>query len=752
MPVIEVAGGPIEYVYMDGHADLAPLVFLHHGIGSVAGWYRLHDRLAAITGRRTMAYTRHGLGGSAPVKLPRSPDYLEHEARVVLPEILGRLGIERPVLIGHSEGAAIAILYASEAYASVAGLVLLAPMVFVEDQSIRAIRSLGNSFSEGTLRPEMATIHADPEAAFTGWYDTWMSPQFRQWSIKDRLSRVVQPVLVVDGAWDDFATATQGDTICAAVAGPVSRVVIPNGTHLVHLTHPQETRQALLDFLRSTDPDRLDKVLSAAATRFPDRPAIAAGDQVLTYSDLDRAVNDFVERLADSGVKPGDKLGIFLQKDIDAVIGIYAGLRLGTTVAPLDPTDPPARVARVIGGAAIRFLVCSESTVEKAKRACDGAALALTGTMWLVATTPDYTAAPDAASEGGGYLLFTSGSTGWPKGVLLSHGNVLHFVRWSVNALGLHHEDRIGSQSSLGFDLSTFDLFASALAGACVELLPEHLRSFPRDLVEWMAARRISVLYAVPSLYQAMLLRGGLEEAQLSALRLAVFAGEPFPPQLLERCVRAIPGARFHNFYGPTETNVCTHEPIPPDWSATDGLSVGRPIEGDFVDAFDEDGCPTSGDGEIYVAGATVFRGYLVNGELQDPTRSLRFRDGSVRRAYPTGDIGCLAPDGRLYLRGRRDSQVKRQGYRIDLHDVENTLLEVAAVDTAAVVSKSVAPHEGEIWAYVVTSESSLQRVQSALAVALPRRMLPDRVVLVAELPMSHRGKIDRRLLSELEA
>jgi acyl-coenzyme A synthetase/AMP-(fatty) acid ligase len=271
-------------------------------------------------------------------------------------------------------------------------------------------------------------------------------------------------------------------------------------------------------------------------------------------------------------------------------------------------------------------------------------------------------------------------------------------------------------------------------------------------VVGWLATRRISVLYAVPSLYQAMLLRGGLEETPLRDLRLAVFAGESFPPPLLERCVRAVPSARFHNLYGPTETNVCTHEPILPNWSAADGLSIGRPIEGDFVEVFDEDGNPTSGDGEIHVAGATVFRGYLVNGELRDPTRDVRFRDGSVRRAYPTGDIGYLASDGRLYLRGRRDSQVKRHGYRIDLQDVENTLLEVAAVDTAAVVAKSVAPYAGEIWAYVVAAGASLQQVNSALAVALPRRMLPDRVVLVPELPMSQRGKTDRQFLSECEA
>jgi acyl-coenzyme A synthetase/AMP-(fatty) acid ligase len=216
-------------------------------------------------------------------------------------------------------------------------------------------------------------------------------------------------------------------------------------------------------------------------------------------------------------------------------------------------------------------------------------------------------------------------------------------------------------------------------------------------------------------------------------LRLALFAGEPFPLPLLERCVRALPRARFHNLYGPTETNVCTHEPVPPGWSAPDGLSIGRAIDGDIVDVV---------DGEIHVAGATVFLGYLVDGELVDPTREVRFRDGIVRRAYPTGDIGRFEADGRLRLRGRRDHQVKRNGHRIDLLDIENTARELSDVDDAAAVLRS-----GEIWLYVVTS--SPERITAGLAGALPRRMLPDRVLPVDFLPLNQRGKVDRLALSE---
>lgn len=721
MPLLEVTGGPLEYVLIDGRPDLAPLVFLHHGVGSVAGWFRFHARIAAATGRRTLAYTRHGYGGSAPVELPRRPDYLAHEATVVLPEILTLLGIERPILVGHSDGAAIAVTYAAQR--PVRGLALLAPLVFVEERTVRGIRSTGRKFTEGELRAEVATIHADPDAAFLGWHDTWLSPEFRDWSVTDQLARIEQPVLVVDGTHDKYATAAQGDAVCAAVPGPVSRVVVPGGMHMIHFSHPAETKAAVLDFLGAADPDpavhRLDGVLSAAAARFPDRPAIAADAETLSYAELDRRVTALAGRLADSGAKPGDRLGVLLPKGIDAVVAIYAALRAGLVVAPLDPADPAARIDRMVTGAGLRFLLRAENPGGPTVLPVGEARPALPG------------------ADDGGYLLFTSGSTGWPKGVLLSHHNVLHFASWAVRELGLTHQDRVGSQSALGFDLSTFDLFATALAGACADLMPEHLRLFPRELPAWLTERRISVCYAVPSLYQGML--ETFEQAP-PRLRLALFAGEPFPPHLLERFLRAAPETRFHNLYGPTETNVCTHEPIPPTWTAGEGLSIGRAIDGDHVAVLGD-------PGELHVAGATVCQGYLLDGELHDPCREIRFPDGVTRRAYPTGDLGHLGPDGRLHLHGRRDHQVKRHGHRIDLGDIESTLLELSEVDSAAVVLSS-----GEIRAYAVAPTLTPQRISAALAARLPRRMLPDRILLLPELPLTQRGKIDRVALAERSA
>ncbi|KUJ69163.1 hypothetical protein ACZ90_12430 [Streptomyces albus subsp. albus] len=534
---------------------------------------------------------------------------------------------------------------------------------------------------------------------------------------------------------------------------------------------------------------RLDHPLRESARSHPDRPALAADGRLLRYAELDQAVSRLAEELTSQGVRPGHRLGVLVPKSVPAVLALYAGLRLGAIVAPLDPTEPAARLARMLHGAALTHLLTTPDTDPTAERTV--ARLPLEGAggppgrspgeeprdrplgtrtpltadpteplgLWtLHNAAPDR---PDPTEGNGGYVLFTSGSTGHPKGVLLPHRAVAHFAAWAAAEFALTAADRIGSQAALTFDLSTFDLFSAALAGACVHLMPEALRLFPRDAVDWLAREEISVLYAVPTLYRSMLEAGGIEERPPGALRIAAFAGEPFPARPLERYLRRFPQVRFYNLYGPTETNVCTYQPVPPDWTAADGLPVGLPVPGDLVEVTDEQGRWTDAEGEVQVAGATLLLGYLQDGELTDPTRPVRFRDGTVRRAYPTGDLGRFGAGGRLELRGRRDHQVKRRGVRIDLLDIESALLELPEVAAAAVVAKSCPGHAGELWAYAVASQpvegaerqpTGPAELLRALGRALPRRMLPDRVLMCEALPYTARGKTDRTRLAQLPA
>lgn len=500
--------------------------------------------------------------------------------------------------------------------------------------------------------------------------------------------------------------------------------------------------------------DRLDGLLAVSARRAPDEVALVDGELVTTYGELEVEVQALSAQLLQAGVRPAHRVGVHLPKGYEAVLVIYAVLRTGAVVAPLDHADPSERTTRSVYSAGLDFLVVSRSgpsVVESdqlSRRFAESGPsppLPLGANLELLATSATV---PQRQPSDDAYILFTSGSTGWPKGVLHTHSSVLHFVRWAVTALGVRPTDRIGSQSALTFDLSTFDLFGAAMVGACVTLLPEPLKPFPRDVVSWLGSEHVSVFYAVPTLYRAMAERGGITSGSVPDLRTVAFAGEPFPLDVLDWYLGELSQPRFYNLYGPTETNVCTFTEVTRGWTASDGLSVGKAIDGLWVELVD-DGRAGAVEGEIAVAGPALFRGYLRGGKLTDPAVSVRFTDGVSRRAYLTGDLGRRDGEGRIWLRGRRDHQVKVRGHRIDLGDVESLAAELPAVrDCVAVVTENT---EGSprLRLWTVAEGVTGDELRDLLVPVMPRRMLPDEVRVVDELPLNIRGKIDRPALAE---
>jgi pimeloyl-ACP methyl ester carboxylesterase len=217
-------------------------VLLHEGLGSVGLWRGFPAELAQTTGRRVIAYSRFGHGRSAPPPQPRTPAFFHEEALEVLPELLARLGVEQPLLVGHSDGASIALVHAARH--PVEGLVLMAPHVFVEDMTVAGIRETRELYESGGLRERMARHHDDPDAAFHGWCDVWLDPAFRSWSLEPDAALVDCPVLLVQGANDPYATLEQLDRIEANVRGPVERLVVPGG-HSPHLEQPEAVLEAI---------------------------------------------------------------------------------------------------------------------------------------------------------------------------------------------------------------------------------------------------------------------------------------------------------------------------------------------------------------------------------------------------------------------------------------------------------------------------------------------------------------------------
>jgi amino acid adenylation domain-containing protein len=341
------------------------------------------------------------------------------------------------------------------------------------------------------------------------------------------------------------------------------------------------------------------------------------------------------------------------------------------------------------------------------------------------------------------YILYTSGSTGQPKGVCISHTNALAFVDWVVNALEVTESDRLSNHAPFHFDLSVLDLYAAFAAGAAVCLVPEGAAYAPKELVRFIREERITVWYSVPSALALMMDHGDLLAAAPDSLRVLLFAGEAFPITQLRRLRDAWPALPLWNLYGPTETNVCTAYAVGPISPAQTTIPIGSAVCGDRVWARKENGEPaTAGEeGELIVEGPTVFPGYWGK-----PSR------GNL--PYATGDLVRVANDGGFSFLGRLDTMVKVRGHRIELGEIEATLLGHAAVrDAVAVVLGEGL--SARVVAFLAVAQSrgpSLLEVKRLCAEALPRYMIPDDAISLAELPRTLNGKVDRQALTAMVA
>lgn len=245
--VVVIEGRSLEYRLIGGEATPA-LVFLHEGLGSMGLWRDYPDEVVAATGRSGLVYSREGHGRSDPVRAPRAPDFMETEALTVLPRLIDRLGLFAPILIGHSDGASIALIHAGAGH-QVSGLVLLAPHVFVEPESIAGIEAALERFETTDLPERMARHHLDPYSTFHAWNDIWLDPGFRDWNIEGFLPGIDCPTLLVQGLDDEYGTLSQLDAIERGVNGRVQRLLLDNCGHSPHLAQPARVLEATARFI-----------------------------------------------------------------------------------------------------------------------------------------------------------------------------------------------------------------------------------------------------------------------------------------------------------------------------------------------------------------------------------------------------------------------------------------------------------------------------------------------------------------------
>jgi amino acid adenylation domain-containing protein len=496
---------------------------------------------------------------------------------------------------------------------------------------------------------------------------------------------------------------------------------------------------------------RLERLVADAAERHPNRPAIRDEREELSYGELDALADRTARALAESGVRRGDRVAIWLNKSARAVAAMQGVLRLSAAYVPVDPMSPPTRAATIMRDCRIAALVAPG---DRARSVLDGdlAHIPLLAADSSASTTAvpepdDHIERAPRRSVGTeddlAYILYTSGSTGVPKGVCISHRNAMSFVEWAAREVAAQSEDRFSNHAPFHFDLSVFDLYAAFLSGACVSIVPEHHAYVPRALVEFAAREEITVWYAVPSALVLMVERGGLLSQSGLKLRTVVFAGEPYPIKQLRRLRQGFPGVRMFNWYGPTETNVCTSygvSEIAADRSVP--VPIGRAASGDRVWAVKDDGSEAriGDEGELLVSGPTVSPGYWG----RQPHGDEPYRTGDIVRVEPTGDF--------VYV-GRRDEMVKIRGHRVELGEVEAALLTHPEIEDAAVTAAGFGI-EARLVAFLAArgQPPPLLELKGHCAGRLPRHMIIDSAIFLGELPRTRNGKVDRLALARMAA
>ena len=517
----------------------------------------------------------------------------------------------------------------------------------------------------------------------------------------------------------------------------------------------------------------LQDYVTRQAERRPEQRALVLGDRPVTYGELETRANRLAWLLKEAGCEPGDRVGLMLPKSPAAVAGMLATLKPGCIYVPVDPESPAARVARILRAADCRWLLASAPALRLLEDLMPELG-AGTEVLWMgdepppdsAAFTPRFTES-DAASFSAepppralgrndvpAHILFTSGSTGVPKGVMVTHANVIAFVTWANRYFGLGPADRVSCHSPLHFDLSTYDLYGGFAAGSEVHLVPPELNLFPSRLVDFLRNHRLTQWFSVPSVLSYLTRFDAVAPGDFPHLQRILWCGEVFPTPALKYWMERLPHVTFTNLYGPTETTIASSYytvPTPPvDPNAK--VPIGEACGGEelLVLAADLKPLPPGTVGEIYIQGAGVTTGYWRDPEKTD----LVFLPavGGSGRVYRTGDLGYRDADGLIHFLGRADSQIKSRGHRIELGEIEAALHAIEAVGQGAVVAIEAPEFGGHVicCAYVPRrgAEAPPATVKRSLAALVPRYMVPAHWRRMHALPTNANGKVDRVALA----
>ncbi|HEX7978691.1 MAG TPA: amino acid adenylation domain-containing protein [Gemmatimonadaceae bacterium] len=498
-------------------------------------------------------------------------------------------------------------------------------------------------------------------------------------------------------------------------------------------------------------------LIQRAATRAPAGDAVVSGDARLTWRELAQRGNQLAHRLRTAGVGPDVPVGLCFERSVEMIVGMYGILAAGGAYVPLLPDQPAARLAKQIEECGARVVVTMAS--HRALLPADVEVVSLDADAEALAAFPADAPAVDVRPEHLAYILFTSGSTGVPKGVAVTHANLVHYTRSIASVLGLNLDapdaargnpqdaPRSISQwhcatvSSLAADLGHTSVFPALASGGVLHVLPSDVAMDATRYQAYVTSHPIDLLKITPSHLNA-LLGAEISAAHLPAKWL-VLGGEPCPWPLVER-VLAVGGCRVLNHYGPTETTVgaCTLEVGASDVRSYATVPIGRPLPNVSTHVLDRVGepVPVGVPGELWIGGAGVARGYV----NRDALTQERFATVDGERRYRTGDRVRRLPSGDIEFLGRLDEQVKVRGFRVELGEIEVVLARHPRVRQAV-----VALVDDQLVGYVLPTSENVDDSALAAHVAaeLPDHMVPGAWVRLHTVPMNANGKVDRTAL-----
>lgn len=484
----------------------------------------------------------------------------------------------------------------------------------------------------------------------------------------------------------------------------------------------------------------LDAALAQARQSWPDRDAYRCRGAALSYAGLYDQARDLAATLTALGVVKGDRVAIAMTKGLEMPVAIQAIWMAGAAFVPLDPSAPSDRLAGVMATCDITVVIGAQRDKRVLESLAERCAFTLIGAEINGAVCAQLAPAPatfqpaENTSDDIAYIMFTSGSTGAPKGMVHTHGSGRAFADMWAELYDLTQEDILFCTVPLHFDFSLADFLATPMRGACTELVPEPVQRFPASLAASLEDSRATIWSTVPFALVHLRERGAAETRDLSHLRWVIYGGEPFAPRQLA-AIREVIGAEISNSYGPAELNQVSAYTVPRDHPVDQPIPIGEPTPQARFEV--------SADGELLVASASMMRGYW----QRDDLNAQAFVEINGRRYYRTGDMVRQAEDGLWHFGGRADRQVKLRGYRIELDEVEQALSSHPAVSEAAAV---LAADGDSLHGFVMLAPGAdvpEGDLRNHIQAQLPAYAVPGRLHVKPDLPRTGTGKINRRAL-----